>query len=110
MTRPERLFAAIPRRIPRCRSGPDSRTRICPTRGGRHRLIERGARVVELPTTWFEAKCSIQLSYGRGVPILSDDAPGEIVRRDTAANPSLPLGTRFADANLSNSGWPAPPD
>ncbi len=45
-------------------------------------LVARPERF-ELPTTWFEARCSIQLSYGRDAGIL-------------AALSEKPLGIRAA--------------
>ena len=38
-------------------SGSNAQSRVCPSAAKR--------RLVEPPTTWFEARCSIQLSYGR---------------------------------------------
>jgi hypothetical protein len=59
----------------------------------------------ELPTTWFEAKCSIQLSYGRvgRNSICCANFSGEIVARETAGNPSM-TRDQIRFANLSNSG------
>ena len=48
MARPERLFAAY-RGESLAALGTKFAERICPTRGERQRLIERGVRVVELP-------------------------------------------------------------
>jgi hypothetical protein len=44
----------------------DQRLQTCRLMSSRKLLIMVRPERFELPTLWFEAKCSIQLSYGRG--------------------------------------------
>src|SRR6188768_3095437 len=61
-----------------------------------------GARVVEPPTTWFEARCSIQLSYGR--------VPGILSARDYCARLSGRKNSRMSWASACGCSmaakWP----
>ena len=60
----------------------------------------------EPPTTWFEARCSIQLSYGRMGTQCSREA--HILKPQESESPPLPAdsaGTRFLGAVGAPTAW-----